>query len=334
MARASHHIDPWLVSLAGVASRSTRRTRARTARAACFHLGDLDDRGVGAARRASCHRPPTASFLALQSGVSRAPAGRRRRNLAGAARGRMRPMAASDERLVVAAKGELHALDAATGAVTWTERTGPLTAPPVVHGEWLFVASGEQRDVLSRSADGTKVWSRETRRRRAAAGRRGHAGVRARGRRPRRSRSSSPRVSRPGNSTSASIRPSRSSMAAASSSAPPESGSAASSWRAAEDEDDWCFQVGAAVIGRPAADATHVYFVALDNLLRAHDREERRVSVEEGSALPAVGGTAAGRRQRGRARKRAQPCPCSTRDGADAAIELDAPRGAGDGAPC
>ena len=37
--------------------------------------------------------------------------------------------------------------------------------------------------------------------------------------------------------------------------------------------DDWCFQVGAAVIGRPAADATHVYFVALDNLLRAHDRK-------------------------------------------------------------
>ncbi len=37
--------------------------------------------------------------------------------------------------------------------------------------------------------------------------------------------------------------------------------------------DDWCFQVGAVVIGRPAADATHVYFVALDNLLRAHDRK-------------------------------------------------------------
>ena len=37
--------------------------------------------------------------------------------------------------------------------------------------------------------------------------------------------------------------------------------------------EDWCFQVGAAVIGRPAADATHVYFVALDNLLRAHDRK-------------------------------------------------------------
>ena len=31
--------------------------------------------------------------------------------------------------------------------------------------------------------------------------------------------------------------------------------------------------VGAAVIGRAAADDTHVYFVALDNLLRAHDRK-------------------------------------------------------------
>ena len=108
--------------------------------------------------------PPVSSsdrlFLALQSGVSalrladgvevwKAPL-----EVDG-------PMAASDERLVVAAKGELHALDAATGGVKWTERTGPLTAPPLVHGEWLFVASAEQV-MCYRLGDGTKVWSRET----------------------------------------------------------------------------------------------------------------------------------------------------------------------------
>jgi hypothetical protein len=37
--------------------------------------------------------------------------------------------------------------------------------------------------------------------------------------------------------------------------------------------DDWCSNVGATVVGRPAADDTHVYFAALDNLLRAHDRK-------------------------------------------------------------
>jgi outer membrane protein assembly factor BamB len=38
--------------------------------------------------------------------------------------------------------------------------------------------------------------------------------------------------------------------------------------------DDWCFQVGAAVIGRAVADATHVYSAALDNLVRANDRKD------------------------------------------------------------
>ena len=36
---------------------------------------------------------------------------------------------------------------------------------------------------------------------------------------------------------------------------------------------EWCFPVGAAVIGRPVADATHVYFVAYDTNLRALDRK-------------------------------------------------------------
>jgi outer membrane protein assembly factor BamB len=43
----------------------------------------------------------------------------------------------------------------------WTESTGPLTAPPLVHGEWLFVASGDQV-MCYRVADGTRVWTRET----------------------------------------------------------------------------------------------------------------------------------------------------------------------------
>ncbi len=62
-------------------------------------------------------------FLALQSGVSA-------RRLADGAEVWQTPlevdgpMAASDERLVVAAKGELQVLDASTGAVAWTDARG------------------------------------------------------------------------------------------------------------------------------------------------------------------------------------------------------------------
>ena len=62
-------------------------------------------------------------------------------------------------------------------------------------------------------------------------------------------------------------------MAVASSSAPPAKQFCSLFLETGGRRDDWCFQVGAAVVGRPVADATHVYFVALDNLLRAHDRK-------------------------------------------------------------
>ena len=55
---------------------------------------------------------------------------------------------------------------------------------------------------------------------------------------------------------------------------------------------------GAAVVGRPVADDTHVYYVALDNLLRAHDRRTAD-ALEKRSPLPAVCRTVAGGRERG-----------------------------------
>ena len=211
------------------------------------------------------------SFLALQSGVSalrladgvevwQAPL-----EVDG-------PMAASDERLVVAAKGELHALDAATGGVKWTERTGPLTAPPLVHGEWLFVASAEQM-MCYRLGDGTKVWSRETgavEQRPAVEGTRVFVAT-ADGRVIALEIASGEPVWEFDigiNPTEPLVYGGRVFVGSAGKqlcSLFLESGR--------KKRDDWCFRVGAAVIGRPAADATHVYFVALDNLLRAHDRK-------------------------------------------------------------
>ncbi|MEO5895505.1 MAG: PQQ-binding-like beta-propeller repeat protein [Vicinamibacterales bacterium] len=69
-------------------------------------------------------------------------------------------VAADDERVYVAAGEELHALDAATGAVAWRIPTGTLTAPPVAEGGWVIVSPARRTTAL-RAADGTVVWSRE-----------------------------------------------------------------------------------------------------------------------------------------------------------------------------
>ena len=181
-------------------------------------------------------------------------------------------MAASDERLIVAVKDELRALDASTGAVVWTDRPGPLTAPPLVHGEWLLVASGEQV-IGYRVLDGTRVWSRETgvvEQRPAVAGTRVYVPA-ADGRIVALELASGEPVWE----FDVGIRPTE----------PLVYGDRLFVGSAAKRlcslfldvrprREDWCFNdLGAVIVGRPAADETHVYFASLDNLLRAHDRK-------------------------------------------------------------
>lgn len=220
--------------------------------------------------------PPVSSsdrlFLALQSSVSAL-------RLADGAEIWQTPlevagsMATSDARLVVATKTALHVLDAATGAVSWTDRTGPLTAPPVVHGEWLLAASGEQLTCY-RLADGTKVWTRET------------------GAVEERPAVEGPRVYVPaadGRVIALELASGEPAWEFDIGIKPTEPlvhgsrllvGSAGKRFcslfleSSRKKREDWCYPVGAAVVGRPAADDTHVYFVALDNLLRAHDRKD------------------------------------------------------------
>jgi outer membrane protein assembly factor BamB len=182
------------------------------------------------------------------------------------------PMAASDERLVVAVKGELRGLDASTGGVVWTDRTGPLTAPPLVHGEWLFIASGDQV-ICYRVADGVRVWARETgavEQRVAVEGTRVYVPA-ADGRLIALDLASG----EPAWEFDIGIKPTEPLVYGGRIFV----GSAAKRLcslfleSTRKKRDDWCYPVGAAVIGRPAADATHVYYVALDNLLRANDRK-------------------------------------------------------------
>ena len=107
--------------------------------------------------------PPVASttrlFVALQSGVSA------RRLDTGAevwqaALEVVGPLAASEDRLVVPVKGELRVLDASTGALAWTDRAGPLSAPPLVHAAFLLVASAELV-ICYRRAVGVRGCSRD-----------------------------------------------------------------------------------------------------------------------------------------------------------------------------
>jgi outer membrane protein assembly factor BamB len=179
------------------------------------------------------------------------------------------PMAVSHDRLVVVVKEEVQALDAATGSVVWSDHAGALTAPPAAYGEWLFVAAGEQI-ICYRVADGTRVWARDTgavEQRPALEGARVFVPA-ADGR----VLALALATGEPLWEQLVGIKPTEplvyggrvlvGTQAKRFCSLKPETG-----------KDDWCFpHLGAAVVGRPAADATHVYFVGYDNVLRAHDR--------------------------------------------------------------
>jgi hypothetical protein len=177
-------------------------------------------------------------------------------------------LAAAPERVVVPAKAELRALDAATGAVVWTVPTTGLTAPPMVHGDFLFIAMGEELTAL-KLADGAQAWSQSVglvEERPVVDGTRVYVPV------------SDGRLialmldtGEPIWEFDVGIKPTE-----------PlifhdkvYVGSAAKrfcSIEARNGVEAWCFPVGAGIVGQATADESHVYFVALDNLLRAHDR--------------------------------------------------------------
>jgi outer membrane protein assembly factor BamB len=216
--------------------------------------------------------PPVSSagrlFLALKDGVSA------RRLADGSEIWRIPtevdgPMAVAGDRLVVVVKEEIQTLDAATGSVVWSDHAGALTAPPAAYGDWLLVAADEQV-ICYRVADGTRVWARDTgtvAERPAVDGSRVFVPA-ADGRVVALSLASG----EPLWEQVVGIKPTEplvyggrvlvGTQAKRFCSLEPDTGKA-----------DWCFpHLGAAVVGRPAADATHVYFVGYDNLLRAHDR--------------------------------------------------------------
>jgi outer membrane protein assembly factor BamB len=182
------------------------------------------------------------------------------------------PMAASDQRLVVPAKGALQVLEISTGAVAWTDRSGRLTAPPLVHGEWLLAASGEHLTCY-RLADGMKIWTRETgavEQRPAVEGTYVYVPA-ADGR----VIALELATGEPVWEFDVGISPTEPLIHAGRIFVGSAGKQLCSLFmeNARRKRDDWCYPVGAAVVGRAAVDASNVYYVSLDNLLRAHDRK-------------------------------------------------------------
>jgi outer membrane protein assembly factor BamB len=176
-------------------------------------------------------------------------------------------LAASTDRVIVPAKGEIVALVAATGEVVWRERSDPLTAPPLLHGESLFTAVGEQLTSYN-VVDGTKRWTQELGvidQRPVVAGTRIYVSV-SDGRLVALMLESGDAIWE----LDVGIKPTEPLVVGDR----VYVGSAAKrfcSIHAQNGKEDWCFPVGAAVVGSAVADSSRVYFVALDNLLRAHD---------------------------------------------------------------
>lgn len=178
-------------------------------------------------------------------------------------------LAAAATRLIVPSDGELHALDTENGQTAWTAKTGQLTAPPFIHGEWVYVAAGEQLSAY-KIADGAAGWSRDlglVEERPAVMDARMYVPL-SDGRIVALDLGSGEPI---WETAIIGIKPTEPLVYADRVFA----GSAAKrfcSFRTDNGRKDWCMEIGAVVVGQPAADASRVYLVALDNLLYALNR--------------------------------------------------------------
>jgi outer membrane protein assembly factor BamB len=203
------------------------------------------------------------------------------------------PLVGSDERLYVSAGEALHALDAATGALAWRQPTGPLTAPPLVHEGWIVTVAAAEV-VARRAADGTVVWRQPNGAQQFRPTIEGDTLYLP---------LAEPKVVALDLTTGA--RKWERTFGGAPSEIAALAGrlyvASADKYFYCLDADDgrieWRHRVGAALIGRPAADAERVYFAAMDNVIRAVDRVDGALKWQAGlpfrpSAGPLLFGTA------------------------------------------
>jgi outer membrane protein assembly factor BamB len=239
--------------------------------------------------------PPVAAgdhlFLALESGISarRMSDGEELWLKKIVADG---PMAAAVGYLVVQSQGELHVLSTETGNEIWGTKPGKMTAPPLVHEQWLFVAA-EEHLIAYQVADGAERWRRDlgvVEERPAFEGAQMYVPV-ADGQLVALIVESGKDVWR----VEVGIKPTEPMIYADRIFI----GSAAkhfSCLKMVDGKEEWNVEVGARVVGRAAADVKNVYVVALDNLLRAHDRKNGALRwYKDLTYRPTAGPTLAGK---------------------------------------
>lgn len=203
------------------------------------------------------------------------------------------PLAVDDTHVFVASGGAVHALQGSSGQISWRAPAGAITAPLLVHAGWVIVAAGAALHAF-RAADGHQVWRQEL-------------------------GTTDQRPFIDGDVLYASLTdgrivavdlPSGKSLWERRLPAPPGEplvianrlyvGSGDKHFNCLRAENGaiaWRRRVGAEVRGRPAADDERVYFVALDNEIRAVDRRDGALEWHHGvpfrpSGSPIVLGTA------------------------------------------
>jgi outer membrane protein assembly factor BamB len=179
------------------------------------------------------------------------------------------PIDAVGDRLFVVSGDAIHALDADSGTSVWTAPAGTVTAPLLVQDGWIIAAVAGELSAY-RAADGSKVWSHPS------------------GAQTERATIEGDRLYVPLKDRVMALELATGDMKweRQISGEPTEVLAFADRvyvgsldkffycLRADGGELDWApVRVGAAVRGKPAADAAHVYITALDNLIRAFDRK-------------------------------------------------------------
>ncbi|HSC28503.1 MAG TPA: PQQ-binding-like beta-propeller repeat protein [Vicinamibacterales bacterium] len=207
-------------------------------------------------------------FFALESGIVQARSLERGAEIWTEKIQASGPIVADADVVVVPAQGTLHGLAAATGRKLWEMPLGELTAPALLRGGWLVVAV-EDGLAAYRAADGVRLWRRAIGRieeRPAVDGPVLFVSVTDGRVAALELESGSPHWDRRVGSTPTEPYVLAERVYVGS------NGRDLVCLRAATGEESWRFPIGAAVRGAAVADPSHVYVVAMDNLLRALHR--------------------------------------------------------------
>jgi outer membrane protein assembly factor BamB len=201
------------------------------------------------------------------------------------------PIAVDAGVVFVSSRDAIHALRGGDGATVWETPLPNITAPLVARAGWLIVLA-DRRVLAFRSSDGMRIWQRDIGRSTeppAIDGDRLYISL------------DDGRIVAADITTGASVWERTVGGIAGPPSAAGDRVYAGASDRrfyclkARNGEIDWESRIGAAIVGSAAVDAAHVYFLALDNVVRALDRSNgnqrwQHAYRRRASTGPAIGG--------------------------------------------